>query len=251
MAKTVNRHLNYAWIEYGNPRDGGAFTRGLEKLGWRNLFSQLPVKTDAWGIRAQLKSHPLLPIRWRANSLLALPNERHDMPGKPFIGDPLFEAYRKANDDKKFDQAIIDQNADVATWVFSPGLRKEGEEEFHWTAGSDATDYADLVAISGHGAAGNVWGGRRTASLFLALSRAGDSASPRLKYVIVPACTNLSEMNLEGWLPAFRRKPYPLHGAFGYENSYPGDQPGQMIFQQFVTNLAAGGGAENTILEAY
>jgi hypothetical protein len=122
MAKGTTRHLKYVWIEYLNSLDGEAFTQGLSRMGWQNLLSSLPVKNDGWGQRRVDSAHPLLPIRVRGSSLLALPNEREEA-GR-HIRDPIFLDYCKAHGDSKFVDEIIKQNEFICKWVFSPGLRK-------------------------------------------------------------------------------------------------------------------------------
>src|SRR5262245_10346419 len=161
MAKAVVRHLKYAWIEYGNPKDGQAFTDGLYSMGWGNLLAGLPIIKDKWGTRYVDSAHPLLPIRWRGSALMALPNHRldaHKNPN-PFLDEPLFNDFRKTNDDAAFETAIKQQNAFISQWVFCPGVKKVSDTEAHLTTAGDFTDFADVVAISGHGAVGMVWGG--------------------------------------------------------------------------------------------
>src|SRR5579871_2045942 len=126
MGQICPRHLNYAWIEYGDPRDGIAFTDGMFQMGWRNAMHGFPLKKDALGVRYVDASHPLLPIRWTGSGLLILPNEKIDIDGdnRPFINDPIFVAYRKANGEEKFAKAIREQNRFIANWVFCPGLKR-------------------------------------------------------------------------------------------------------------------------------
>jgi hypothetical protein len=117
MAKGTTRHLKFVWIEYLDPRDGEAFTEGLQRMGWRNLLASLPVKKDGWGQRRVDSAHPLLPIRLRGRALLALPNEKRAT-GNAYIPDPIFIDYRQANGDLKFDEEIEKQNEFICTWLF-------------------------------------------------------------------------------------------------------------------------------------
>src|SRR5262245_59627992 len=108
MAKGTTRHLKYVWIEYGNPKDGAAFTDGLYALGWGNLVGELPTKNDAWGQRRVDSAHPLLPIRYRGTGLLVLPNEKVADKDRhyPYIDDPIFSIFRKAHGDDSFNAEI-------------------------------------------------------------------------------------------------------------------------------------------------
>jgi hypothetical protein len=244
MAKGTTRHLKYVWIEYGNPRDGVAFTRGLSTLGWENLLAALPVKTDRWGQRREDSAHPLLPVRNRGAALLALPNEKLDHAKVPtYIDDPIFADYRKANGDGKLDQEIAKQNEFICRWVLSPGIKKASSKDVVLTADNDFTDFADIAAISGHGAAGMVWGGGDHARLGDFAKAPPEPTTDRLKYIIIASCFNLSQFNTATWLPVMRR-PNPIHGLFGYGAVYPGDDIGRAFFQNFVANLKAKSGAK-------
>jgi hypothetical protein len=252
VGRAVTRHLTYAWIEYGNPLDGEALTDGLFSMGWRNAVRSFPMKKDAFGPRYIDAAHPLLPIRWRGSALLILPNDRLDKHGhgeNPLIKDPIFEAFRKANGDPAIEQEIRNQNKFIAQWVFCPGVKKVSDAESRLTLDQDITDYVDLVAISGHGAAGLVWGGGDMANLSEALFFPLNPASDRLKYVIIASCFNVANTNIESWLAALRRDR-PLHGVLGFGDAYPGDEVGKVIFQRFTSNLKAGRGSK-TILSAW
>ena len=251
MGQLVTRHLNYAWIEYGDPRDGIAFTDGLFQMGWRNAMHGFPLKSDALGVRYVDASHPLLPIRWTGSGLLILPNEKIDMHGSnPALNDPIYVAYRNANGEEKFKKEIAERNEFIANWVFCPGIKKVSDAESHLTTGRDISDYVDMLGISGHGCAGGIWGGGAHAEVGAGLYTAPKPASDRLKYVIISTCYNVSWDNVDTWLPAFRRD-YPLHGVLGYGDGYPGDEVGGAVFQRFMNNLKAGGGSTYTILEAW
>jgi hypothetical protein len=72
-------------------------------MGWKNAVSGFPIKKDAFGVRAVDAAHPLLPIRWRGTALIISPNDAkddHSFDGiaNPPLRDPIFEAYKKAND---------------------------------------------------------------------------------------------------------------------------------------------------------
>ena len=257
MTKGVTRHLKYVWIEYGNPKDAQAFTDGLYSMGWANLVRALSVKKDGWGQRFVDSAHALLPVRWRGSALLVLPNDKIDDEAKrhPYIADPLFSDFRKANGDSKFDDEIKKQNEFIARWVFSPGLKKVSDKDVQLTVGADFTDFADWAAISGHGAGGKCWGGGSGAELKSALRVPPDPATDRLKYVVIATCYNLMKFNAPSWLPAMRRSN-PVHGFLGYGDGYPGDEPGAIFFQKFAKNLNAKAGPKaargtKTILDAW
>lgn len=249
--RAVTRHLKWAWVEYGDPRDGSAFAAGLYTMGWRNLFAYLPRKSDAKGSYYVDSSHPLLPIRIKGNTTMALPNAVVDTEtvSPPFVSDPIFDAHRAANGDEAFTAAIKEQSEFLSRWVFAPGLKKVSETESHLTIESDFTDYADLVAISGHGAGGTVWGGDWSlgAQIGTAAEISTSAPSDRLKYVLVPTCYNLNQHNSETWVPLFRRTN-PLHGMLGYAQSYPGGATGAGVFARFAENLKVSG---KTILAAW
>lgn len=255
MTKGTVRHLKYVWIEYGNPKDGVAFTDGLYAQGWGNLMAELPIKKDAWGERRVDSAHSLLPIRYRGNGLLVLPNSKVDSPANPYVADPIFAAFRKANGDLTFDQEIEKQNDFIAKWVFSPGIKKNSDTDVELTLGADFTEYADWAAISGHGAGGTCWGGGPSAKIAQALKVPPDPATNRLKYVIIATCYNLAQHNAISWLPAMRRSN-PIHGFLGYGSGYPGDEPGEAFFRAFITKLKAKASAKDeigtkTILDAW
>ena len=255
MGKAVTRNLTYAWVEFGDPRDGVVFTDGLYSMGWKSAMRGFPTKRDRLGVRYVDASHPLLPIRFRGSGLLILPNDsvdKHSHAGEtnPFIDDPVFADFRKSHTDKEFTTAIKKQNRFIANWVFCPGIKRVSPSESHLTIDPGSTDYCDMVAISGHGAAGMVWGGGEGSMLSNALSFRPVPESDRLKYIIIASCFNLNFSNLDSWLPALRRDK-PVHGMFGYREGYPGDQIGEAIFRRFMANLKEGDGKKNTILKAW
>ncbi len=254
MGKAVTNQLTYAWVEYGDPRDGAAFTDGLYSMGWKSALRGFPTQKDKFGVRYVDASHPMLPIRFRGSGLLICPNEKIDKhhygTPNPYLDDPIFEEYRASHTTAQFDQAIQEQNKFISEWVFSPGIKRVSPSESHLTLGSDVTDFCDLVAISGHGCVGTVWGGGDGAKLAYALIKPPAPPSDRLKYVIVASCYNLNVSDMESFLPALRRDP-PVHGIFGYRSSYPGDQMGEAFYRRFAANLKAGDGKSNTILKAW
>ena len=250
----VTRHLNYAWVEYGHSGDGQAFSVALDSLGWKNLVRHLPRKSDSKGAYYVDSGHPLLPIRWKGRCRMVLPNsvvDCDDYPA-PFVSDPLFNDYRAAHGDRGFKDKVAEYCKFLSKWVFTPGIKGSADTEGRLTINSDATDYADLVACSGHGCSGSVWGGDSALGCDLGDTLEAFGApthSDRLKYVLIPTCYNLSTYGRKNWLPALRRAS-PVHGIFGYSKAYPGGEPGRGLFKKFAANLGYNGGRMK-ILEAF
>lgn len=251
--RAVTRHLKYAWVEYGHTGDGRSFAAGLSSLGWQSLMLHLPRKTDAWGAYYVDSDHPLLPVRWKGNALMVLPNTYVD--GKkyprPILSDPIYSAYVDAHGEEAFRTEMKRLNGFLARWVFSPGIKRDSDTKALLTTGGDFTDYADLVSISGHGAGGDVWGGDSELGAFLgsAIEMGTSAPTDRLKYILIPTCYNLSGYNAGTWLPVLRR-PNPVHGFLGYAESYPGGDSGAAAFSRFAEKLKENGGTK-TILAAW
>ncbi|MBI2899080.1 MAG: hypothetical protein HYY17_02780 [Planctomycetes bacterium] len=248
----VTRHLNFAWIEFGHTADAQAFAAGIAALGWKNLLLQLPRKKDDWGSRYVDSANPNLPVRWKGSGLLALPNSYVDSKTRPMVSDPIFKKFMESHTEDEFREELRKICGFLSQWVWSPGVKKSSATDASLTVDPDATEWADLVAASGHGAAGTVWGGDSNLGLELAqtLENLGAPAhSDRLKYVIIPTCYNLSSWNVLRWNPALRR-PKPIHGILGYSDSYPGGDPGGVFFGKFTALLKADSG-KKPILEAW
>jgi hypothetical protein len=245
--RRVIRPLKYAWIELSATDDARAFAAGMARHGWKSIFTALPIAKDAAGVRYVDSAHPMLPIRPRGNAILALPNTNEEVTFRP-IKDPVFEAYRRENGEEAFEDENKRQHDFLSRWVFSPGVMSTLANGA-LTLGDGATDFADLVAASGHGGSGTVFGGG-AASLNFArvLSRGGvPFQADRLKYVIIPTCYNLWHENNETWMPALQSE-HPIHGLLGYRKSYPGGEIGGQIFQRFTAKLAL---PNKTILQAW
>ncbi len=233
MAASVSRLMRFAWLEYEDFRDGVYFDRAFTAAGWRNLFLDLAPVTPAPG-RADL-GNPNLKIRWFAGKN---PNEL------ALIATPSAA-------DTKF----------LEKWIVNPGVGgiaggSDGSEivtNFRLTHGFDTSDQADMLVISGHGAAGVVAGAASgqpsTIQLFRAFDRRNaPSASGRLKYLVVPTCSNLKLQNAPQWLLALD-KDFPLHGVLGYSGGYNGDIDGATVMIRFANILH--GQPDKTILQAW
>jgi hypothetical protein len=185
---------------------------------------------------------------------MILPNAMKDTHGasKEFIDDPLFNSIRDASGEQAFRDEVVKTCAFLSQWVWSPGIKGSPTSQGELTLGDGAVDFADLVACSGHGCSGIVWGGDYELGCHLGpalKASAGASATDRLKYVLIPTCYNLSQWNRDTWLPVLRRSS-PVHGLLGYSQAYPGDNIGHDIFERFADNLKADGG-RMSILEAF
>jgi hypothetical protein len=130
--------------------------------------------------------------------------------------------------------------------LFSPGIKKTSSTDVALTLGNDFTDFADITAISGHGAGGDVWGGGAHAYVAKFANTPPEPTSDRLKYVIIASCYNLSQFNNTAWLKVMRR-PNPIHGLLGYGSGYPGQTIGRGFFQRFVANLRAKSGPKGRL----
>jgi hypothetical protein len=246
----VTRAMRYAWIEYGHSGDGQAFDAKLKDLGWRNLFLDLPRATDSGGARRVDASHPTFPIRFKGNALMGLPNDIKDHSDDVPVPEPLYTAFRSANGPEAFAQEMTKQAEFLARFVINPGVRKVSATEGHLTDGTDATDHADLVAISGHGSSGVIWGGNYSSGTKLGdeVAASGELRhASRLKYVLIPTCYNLSQYQVEGWFPLLRAS-VPIHGVLGFSQAYPGGDTGGLVFGTFGEKLKARG---MTIIKAF
>lgn len=195
----------------------------MTRYGWRNLFLDLAPMTPQ-PRRVDL-GHPDLRIRWFAGAkpdetaLIAVPGFGH----ADFLGK----------------------------WMLNPGV----DRHFRLTFGNDFADQADLLAISGHGIRGMVSGnasGDPQVGLVITdhiQKAAALQVSGRLKYLLVPACTNVGVGLADDYLPALR-KPNPIHGILGYSDGYPGGTKGAWIMQRFAKLLHEPKG-ERTILHAW
>ena len=233
MAASVSRLMRFAWLEYEDFRDGVAFDRAFTAAGWRNLFLDLAPVTPAPG-RADL-GNPNLKIRWFAGKN---PNEL------ALIATPSAAEVDFFN-----------------KWVINPGVGgiagsaggAESVTNFRLTHGSDTSDQADMLVISGHGAGGMVMGaasGRQNEILLFDVFKGNRAfpASGRLKYLIVPACSNLKFDNAHLWLPALD-KDFPLHGVLGYSDAYKGDVDGAIVMVRFANLLHSQ--PDKTVLQAW
>src|SRR5262249_42754537 len=113
------------------------------------------------------------------------------------------------------------------------------------TFGSDATDWADVVVVSGHGSEGAVFGnGARADAISKLFVKAGLERFRELatndnpKYLILPCCFNCSLELAPAWLWAFRGPP-PIRGIVGYDGAYAGDNTGARVMHEFGKAMQA------------
>ncbi|WP_394827323.1 hypothetical protein [Pendulispora albinea] len=102
---------------------------------------------------------------------------------------------------------------------------------------------ADLVAVSGHGGAGEVFGKASGEDARIELQKVlathvGAPCTGRLKYLLVPSCSNCSYAWSEEWLPVLQKKQ-PVHGIFGFSGKYSGDAVGATLMRNFAATLRA------------
>ncbi len=259
MALNIARHRRFAWIEYQDPRDALmlASTFSSTKLGWLNLFEDLPL----------IKTPEAVSIPTVLSGNFNLPGDRIDRP-HPLMNFSYLSDPQQRNEKGKVPQALILRPGanlrkiladagqttppDIATriramhdlhhnflgrWLLNPGVKRTSATDGVLTFDSDFTEQADLVAVSGHGGGGAVFGDALGAfAAFelakLMVSNVNVATSGRVKYLLVPSCTNLKEDNSTSWLPLLR-KDNPFHGIFGYVDSYPGDEVGALIHRRF------------------
>jgi len=228
--------LRFAWIECDQTYDGIAFSYYATKyLGWRNLLGALPR-----GGRGRIdRGHPSFDIRWHSDR-----DERSGL---------LLRPTQKGGETEFLSQ-----------WVYNPGVNRQ---KGCLTSGMDyakgnkkkcQTDFqADLVALSGHGADGAVFGDwhrklPRTPRIefrrWIMANYARAPCTGRVKYLIIPACFNLSSTHAHNWLPA-HRKPAPIHGILGYTTDYKGGVGGAVVMWSFMDLLKKN--RRMTILEAW
>ena len=282
MALKVERHLRFAWLEFEDHRDAVMMHHSLSsgRLGWRNLFLDLPstrtsekvnllthyVVGEPTGLLGKVFNglfsrplklptdrvshrHALLNIVWlqysaqnkKTQGLIMTPaaNLQEIIDLNPGVFKDL-----TSSELSDLNQLLNNSNNDfLGRWLLNPGVKKESESVGYLTFDMDATEQADLVVTSGHGGGGSVFGsmgGSRSWSQF-SVSRImrfyiGQPTTGRVKYLIVPGCTNCGEFSAEYWAPLCE-KSLPFHGILGYSGKYPGDDPGAAIMKRFTDSL--------------
>ncbi|MEJ7731249.1 MAG: hypothetical protein WKG00_18785 [Polyangiaceae bacterium] len=219
MPLVIARHLRYAWLEYLDARDAIAFDRTFSSasLGWINLFLDLADDLNEGKVDVSNQT-PKLDIRWvpnpdnpREKGLIARPKGAHRRFLERWIVNPGVNRARAANEPPP-------ASGSASTL----------------TAGADATDVCDLLAISGHGAIGEVWGNEVDAIDVAGAfeDHINEPASGRLKYLLVPTCGNCGDFTADKWLPALQKRQ-PLHGVLGYSGNYTGDREGAASMRAF------------------
>jgi hypothetical protein len=177
------------------------------------------------------------------------------------LGHPDLDiVFVKSTDGKAqgFTAFPFDRHAEFITrWLFNPGIN---ENTSKLTTGSDATGHAELVTISGHHSAGEIWGtpkaikrppSEKSSSMNLGveLGKIPDpKPSGHLKYLMMPGCYTCSMDAAEYWLPLFTHGT-PVHGMLGYSKTYKGDKTGAQIMQSFGKALRSN--PKITILNAW
>ncbi len=211
--RSVNRHLRLAWLEYEDSRDGAVFTHAAtSRLGFENALSTLPRAGSASARRAKNLFYTRILLKTF---------------GKP--GKGAFRGLLAIPGDG--DQMTLEQ------WVTSPAI-----EDGRFVSDAEATSQVDLLAVSGHGSSGEVWGDASGDRTQINLASAfgeyiDEDRSGRLKCLLVPTCNNVHEAVAESWLPLFNHEK-PVHVLLGYEGSYTGGALGAKVMANFVNEMA-------------
>jgi hypothetical protein len=230
-AYVVVRHPRFAWFEYEDSDDAAWFDRTFTSsiMGWTNLFEDL----RGGGVRRTDLGHPDLDIVFakstdgQAQGFVAFPFDRH--------GEFLVR------------------------WLFNPGVNENASK---LTTGSDATVYAELVSLSGHHSAGELWGtpnpnviqrpkNEKSSNLnidYWMRMHADLKPSGHLKYLMAPGCYTCSMDAADNWLPLLTRGN-PVHGVLGYSKKYKGDKTGGVLMRNFGRMLQSN--PKMTILDAW
>lgn len=211
--RSVGTHLRCAWLEYQEIQDAIVFMHAATaRLGFVNALAALP--KGAGGPRTrQATNLPDMKIRVRAH-------RSGKTTFRALVGEP------SAGDAKV-----------LADWVSSPAV--DGAEFSSDPASANALD---MLALSGHGMSGKVWGDGSGDDAGLEISagfsdNVGRPRSGRLKCLMIPSCNNLHEMMAGGWISAFDH-PQPVYVILGYHETYAGGTTGARVMAKFVKQLA-------------
>ena len=198
-----------AWLEYQDSRDGAVFTHAsTARLGFENAFASLPRAAGSRSARSasNFTDSSVVVKGFKSGGkafrgLIAQPGE---------VDQPMFER-----------------------WINSPALDND-----KLVSDPAAADPIDLLAISGHGSNGGVWGdgSRDYAELNLSSAfeaHAAEARSGRLKCLMVPSCNNVHEDMAPAWLPLFNHDQ-PVHVLLGYHQSYTGGAIGARVMAKFI-----------------
>jgi hypothetical protein len=221
--RSVNGDRHFAWLEFQDRRDGIAFAAAIEGAGWKNLLRELRETRNAAGQTVFEDDTRALQVR-----LFKSTSGREQ--GVLWIPDDPDESDRR--------------------WIQRPGAISSPRHAL--VSGDEAgARWADLLVLSGHGSKGKVYG---TSYAELVREPEGDERSwnvagllrdrtsprgRRLKYLLLPCCTNAGPAVAPMWLEAFRDRPADevLHGILGYAQMYPGDEVGANVMRRFVDLL--------------
>jgi hypothetical protein len=211
---------SFAWLEFQDPRDGVAFVAGFQGMGWQNLLAGLrPRKNDKGQTVYEDAERPVQVRVYRSSSgreqgALWTPDDADDFTKRWIVRPGVISGA-------------------------SPTLVCDEQPEARW---------ADLLVVSGHGSKGRVYGDAYGSAVgerppderrWYVANLMGQPEAPRgkrLKYLIIPACTNCGIAVAPMWLDTFLNRPLDevLHGVLGYAQAYPGGEVGATIVRRFV-----------------
>ena len=195
-SRVVRKKNYFAWLEYQHHGDAVRFSRAFSTmLGWKNIFRNLKRSSDDPGSRQTAFDIVVPTMKYGSSSAL--------------VGLPMGEA-------EDF----------LGKWILNPGV-KDNELTY-----DDTEDQATIVAVSGHGSSGQVWGdalgedsGHEIDLAWQLEQNAKAPASGRMKCLIIPSCNNVRDGMASKWEPILR-KANPVHFVLGYEDTYSGGRAG-------------------------
>lgn len=211
--RALHRHLSVAWLEYQDSRDGAVFTHAsTARLGFENVLAALPRAGGSHSTRAATNFTDSRVVLKRFKTRRTTFRGLIAQPGA--ADQPLFER-----------------------WINSPAL--EGDKLASDIA---ATAPIDLLAISGHGSNGGIFGDGSGQYAELNVTKAfedhsAEARSGRLKCLLLPSCNNVHEDMAPAWLPMFNHDQ-PVYLVLGYHQSYSGGATGARVMAKFIDAIA-------------
>lgn len=211
--RALHRHLNFAWLEYQDSRDGAVFAHAsTARLGFENALAALP---RAGGSRSSKAATNFTDSRVVVRRFKTGRTTFRGLIAQPGEADqPLFER-----------------------WLNSPAVEAD-----KLVSDPGAAAPIDLLAISGHGSNGGVFGDGSGKYTELNVTKAfedhsAEARSGRLKCLMVPSCNNLHEDMAPAWLPIFNHDQ-PVYVVLGYHQSYSGGAIGARVMAKFIDAIA-------------
>jgi hypothetical protein len=218
-----------------------------QNFKWTNLLSKLPLS----GQRHKDADHPSLPIRRKGQKLdKTLFVDGCIMPeGDDGTG---LDAGNWAGPDVKANRPLIEAAIDVVRTSFVTGPHCDTTKKALGLAGDIK---ADLIYLSSHGLMDGRLLGEATLHKFssshymfdLEVALAAGSRFTAPKWVIIAACSILSESNWNSWRTMMSDPGDPVRGILGYSGTSPAAESAAKLNITFINKLASG----MTMLEAW